>query len=184
MPPFLADHVKTHIRFLDILGTIKGQYPFYYRSAENMSQTPIWSASTKKKSQSLRHLLQSAEGSSLMTYTCTFRLWLLYCRMIMNYDSRVLGHECKKEHWRFEIWYGQWMGIATCINHLIIRSCSCWWEWPNYSALVGEDGRNSVEDTHLLSTGYFIPHDHKGSHFVQMVHVGFNCHSFFFCVCT
>ena len=38
---FLADHVKTHIGFLDILGRIKGQYSFYYRSAENMSQTPI-----------------------------------------------------------------------------------------------------------------------------------------------
>ena len=73
----LAAHSKTHIGFLDILGGIKGQYPFYYRSAESMSQTPIRSASTKKKLQSLRHLLQSAEGSSLVTYTSTFSLWCL-----------------------------------------------------------------------------------------------------------
>ena len=38
---FWADHVKIHIGFLDIVGRIKGQYLFYFRSAENMSQTPI-----------------------------------------------------------------------------------------------------------------------------------------------
>ena len=28
-------------RFLDILHRMKGQYPFFFRSAENMSQTPL-----------------------------------------------------------------------------------------------------------------------------------------------
>ena len=31
----------------------------------------------QKKLTIMRHLLQSAEGSSLVTYTCPFRLWLL-----------------------------------------------------------------------------------------------------------
>ena len=38
----------------------------------------------QKKSQSLRHLLQSVEGSSLVTYTCPFRLWLL-----LEYDHEL-----------------------------------------------------------------------------------------------
>ena len=38
---FLPDHVQIQFGFLDILGRIKGQYPFYHRSAENMSQTAI-----------------------------------------------------------------------------------------------------------------------------------------------
>ena len=28
----------------------------------------------------------------------------------------------------------------------------------------------------------FYPHKHRWCHFVQMGHVGFDCHSFFFCV--
>ena len=38
----------------------------------------------QKNSQSLRHLLQSVEGSSLVTYTCPFRLWLL-----LEYDHEL-----------------------------------------------------------------------------------------------
>ena len=38
----------------------------------------------QKNSQSLRHLLQSAKSSSLVTYTCPFRLWLL-----LSYDHEL-----------------------------------------------------------------------------------------------
>ena len=65
------------------------------------------------------------------------------------------------------------MGFATWIIHLICRLCSCRWGWPQF-----------IADTHLLSPRYFFSsRSIKGAIRIQiqMGHVEFRCHSFFFC---
>ena len=63
------------------------------------------------------------------------------------------------------------MGFATWIIHLICRLCSCRWGWP----------QQFIADTHLLFPRYFFSHRSiKGAIRIQMGHVEFRCHSFFF----
>ena len=73
------------------------------------------------------------------------------------------------------------MGFATWIIHLICRLRPCRWEWPKFISLVDEGGRKFIADTHHVSTGNFFFHMNiSGAIRIQMEHVEFSCHSFFF----
>ena len=67
------------------------------------------------------------------------------------------------------------MGFATWIIHLICRLCSCRWGWPQF-----------IADTHLLFDRYFLfsHRSIKGAIRIQMGHVEFSWHSFFFCAAS
>ena len=75
--PFFARSCTDPIRIFGHIGQDKRAIPLLFSLCWEYVTNITMICMYQKKSQSSRHLLQSPEGSSLVIYTCTFRLWLL-----------------------------------------------------------------------------------------------------------
>ena len=109
---FFPDHKKIWNGFLDILHRMKGQYPFFFALLRICHEhhcdlrIPIFSSEWS------RHLLQSAEGSSLVTYASTLPLWCLLEQY--DHEIRFTCTRTRVEKSKMEIWNWIWPVNGLC----------------------------------------------------------------------